>query len=31
MKKLEYISGVGVDIEKFQLKDFDRELYVSVK
>lgn len=27
MKKLEYIPGVGVDIEKFQLKGFDRELY----
>lgn len=27
MKKIEYVPGVGIDIEKFQLKDFDRKEY----
>lgn len=27
MKQLEYIPGVGVDIQKFQLDDFDRDSY----
>lgn len=27
MKRLEYVPGVGVDVEKFQLKDFDRDGY----
>lgn len=27
MKQLEYIPGVGIDVEKFQLKDFDRDGY----
>lgn len=27
MKRLEYIPGVGVDIKKYQLRDFDRNRY----